>query len=330
MTSSADLAVTVPPLIAAAAGARSTGVLGGFYSHAEGHRRRDPRRLGTGLSGVEVVPQGDRQERIQADAEPLGVGVGLGLEIVGESGCSGHWWQSGVEVTPLCHHALLSALLCFIWDKALACGSLRPGGVPPPACVPQPGSGPTGPRGRRASLTAARSALSAQTRPWDVADGVTVTPSGGAARMHWLEYEREAFMARRQRIRQAIDRARRKHPGTPASLPLGGKDDTRSGTPPSAPVAEGQLSGATAPAPAWKPSPRTVFLLAALKSRWGWFIEPRPVGLSWMGSQLWNLRLDTGFLGLRIRLRLYYAKLSLIMWITGQDTHFDLYTLSII
>ena len=144
-------------------------------------------------------------------------------------------------------------------------------------------------------------------------------------------------MARRQRIRQAIDKARGKPRTPPASPPLGDRIDDRSGTPPSAPVAAGQLSGAAAPAPAWE-SPYghlsarevagAVFLLGAPQRRWAWFLKPSHELLFWMGKELWPLRFNTGVIGLRIELWLYYARMSLIMWITGRDTHVDEYTLS--
>lgn len=244
MIACADLlAVTVPPLVAAAAGTRRTRVLRRLDRYIGSGRRPDFGSGRTGLAGVEVVPQRDGEKRIEAHAEPLGVGIGLGFEIVRKTGCRGHWWRSGVNVTPFCHHKDLSSLTCFRWDKTLACGSLSVG--PRSASRPRAGAGvgacrPRPDAARKLACGRPRSPCSDPTR----GDG------SGLGRSR-----KSVLMARRTRIRQAIERARVRQPGAPPSLPLGGQCDPRSGTPPSVPGTCGDLSGVTTPAPAWPSSP---------------------------------------------------------------------------
>lgn len=91
MRSSADrFAVAMPPLVAAAAGTRSTRVLWGAHRLSKGRRSHHTGRLRAGLAGIEVVPQSDSQQGVEGHAEALGVGVSLCLEVVRESGGCGH------------------------------------------------------------------------------------------------------------------------------------------------------------------------------------------------------------------------------------------------
>ena len=105
----ANAAVAVSVLLTAAAWASVAGTLG----RPDGDRLRWQRLrwLGLDLSGhdrparIEVVTQSDAQQSVQGDAKPLGVGLGVGLEFVGQSSCGGHsdkvcwWWQCDAILT---------------------------------------------------------------------------------------------------------------------------------------------------------------------------------------------------------------------------------------
>ncbi len=146
---------------------------------------------------------------------------------------------------------------------------------------------------------------------------------------------KEVLMARRIRIRRAIDRAREKHRGDSKSPPLGVQEDARAGTPPSAPGACGDLSGALPQPPLDFTARFTRRQMAAFEhlgrasERRGWgalirwaFAVPQPL------PPLRMLALHIAYGVLRIEYQAWRAKMALSMWISRFKTRRGVYTLS--
>ncbi len=362
MTRCADsLAVAVPPLIAAAARTSSARIFRSLHGFERSLKHR-AHRLVRSASNVQVVTQRNRQQGIQADSQPLGVSIGLGLELIGKSCRCGHWGLFDFNVTPVWHQSEPCSLICFRCDKTLAFGSLMSVLVPRPGRVPLPDAAPAalrlGSPARQAALLACQAcALAAQLRPWTASDGL-ITPPADERGMSWPRSQKALLRARAAAPKPAKTRPRVKHRAIRASLPLADQVHARAGTPCSVPAAYGVLSGVPTPAPAWdvpghdrsatEPpselydgdhlSARQVagalFLTQGPRRRWGWLIRPpdwlsrSPPYPKRLEQLIWNLKINTAYIAMKIELGLYYARMSLSMWITRRDTLVPIYKLS--
>jgi len=253
----------------------------------------------------------------------------------------------GVRLLPLASMCGLSAAImaslrgspvvarnrCFIWDKPQKRAALRAppppaaAGVSPPEHAPAAACGV----GRGAPVLADPPRVHGCQVERSTVDRV------------WSTYKQGVLMARRQRIRQAIDRARGNHRDAPPSLPLADQPDARAGTRPSVPGACGGLSGAPAPAPAWERGPLLDMapalnprqrqkagldhLLAVTKRRWWWLLPPCTTGRSLAGIPVMVPAANIAALIMRIELKLFRARMALSMWITSLPIIGRYYTL---
>ncbi len=239
------------------------------------------------------------------------------------------WWPcGGSPASP--RQALTPGLAsCWYCDKPQEPRAALRAPLPPAAA----GVCPPEPSGRRAALASSGRPEQAYP-PCQVAGSIALT----FPETLWLDCKRGLLMARRLRIRQAIEQARGKHRDAPGSPPLGDKVDARAGTRPSVPgLCEG-LSGVPTPAPAWTPPPRVVgaresyrqagldHLMAVTKRRWWWLCPPFTTDRYFFGISLELPAFNIAAQIMKIELQLFRVRMSLNMWISQHASICKYYT----